>query len=76
MAYYRDLDAISLAEYQAILEGADLLPSRRDVTGGHCGAVRGIAEGAGLWRPCGGCFRRALKTKDQITGLCAGEWAG
>jgi len=29
MAYYRDLDAISLAKYQAILEGADLLPSRR-----------------------------------------------
>lgn len=29
MAYYRDLNAISLAEYQAILENADLLPSRR-----------------------------------------------
>ena len=29
MAYYRDLKAISLTDYQAILENADLLPSRR-----------------------------------------------
>lgn len=29
MTYYRDFDALSLEAYQAILESADLLPSRR-----------------------------------------------
>ena len=29
MGYYRDLDELSLEDYQAILESADLLPSRR-----------------------------------------------
>ena len=63
MAYYRDLDALSLEDYQAILESADLLPSRRvlqEDTAARFAALKaqGLATVADL--------QNVLKTKTKL----------
>jgi hypothetical protein len=63
MAYYRDLDAISLAKYQAILEGADLLPSRR-VLQEDTAARFAVLKAQGLATV--GELQKALKTKTKL----------
>nr|WP_321508882.1 DUF4332 domain-containing protein [uncultured Hyphomonas sp.] len=63
MGYYRDLDALSLEDYQVILESADLLPSRRvlqEDTAARFAALKaqGLATVADL--------QNALKTKTKL----------
>ena len=63
MGYYRDLDALSLEDYQAILESADLLPSRQMLqkdTAARFAALKaqGLATIADL--------QNALKTKPKL----------
>ncbi|MBG0771891.1 MAG: DUF4332 domain-containing protein [Anaerolineaceae bacterium] len=63
MGYYRDFDALSLEEYQAILENADLLPSRR-VLQEHTAARFAALKAQGLATVAD--LQTALKNKAKL----------